>query len=171
MPEVHIEFDWGEFEVIQRILKENVQRDLIAEVGDVGVLLYQFYLRRSTKNNYTFPDEDAAKYFGWDIKKVARTRRKLMKAHWFHQRSGKYSNGTKIFTTYLGKKEVLTALGIRDVDIWEKNAIGQRACDELGLTLDEAIKNKDAKKLAEKYLKEAEHTPIKASIQKDQFEK
>ncbi len=94
---------------------EEVARELMAEIDDSAYALYAYYVLKSREHRFTFEDENAAEYLGWKLDKVKRNRRKLQQHHWFHQESGKYSGGRKIFTTYLGKDKVIPAVGIENI--------------------------------------------------------
>lgn len=82
------------------------KRKLMEECNDASVILFEYYLSKAGIEEFMYTDEKAAMALGWSKRKVEETRKKLTKAGYFFQRKGKYSNGTKIITTYLGKDQV-----------------------------------------------------------------
>ncbi len=83
------------------------RKDIIFEVGDAGLLLYEYYLALAGANSKVeICDKAAASYFGWDISKAKRVRQKLTRKSWFKSENFIYSDGTKGTTYYLGKKEI-----------------------------------------------------------------
>lgn len=96
------------------LIKEQQQK-LNGAVGDSATLLYQYYILRSSTDNFTYDDGTAAAYLGWDISKVKRLRLKLKHAFWYHQESGVMSSGRKTLITYLGREKVIAALGIENI--------------------------------------------------------
>ena len=82
------------------------KRELMSECGDAATILFEFYLSKAGIEEYEYADDKAARALGWSIRKVQETRKKLTRAGYFKQRTGRYSNGGKIITTYLGKAMV-----------------------------------------------------------------
>ena len=97
------------------VLKETEQRRVLADVGSDACMLYLHYIAKSGTDNFTYTDEGAAAYLGWNLSKIKRQRLKLVHSFWFHQESGVMSSGRKTFTTYLGKEKVIGALGIENI--------------------------------------------------------
>ena len=149
---------------IKRGVAEDSAIKLMGELGDTCFILYQFYVANSYKDNQTYKDKDAMEHLGWSKDKVERTRRKLTKHHWIYRESGVYSSGRKLLTIYLGKKNVLKVLGIRELSPWEELSISGRVMKELNLPNDNSwekdkkLKAK-ARKLYNKYKDEMEQTP------------
>lgn len=166
MREIHVSIPRNEIRDVKRNVSKKSAIKLMGELNDTAFILYQYYVANSWRDNEEFEDKDAAEELGWSEDKVARTRRKLTKAHWFHQESGAYSGGRKIFTTYLGKENVLKVLGLREVSPWEIIALGGRVRDELGLSSDEYLESKEAKKLVRKYFAELERTRAPTGVVK-----
>ncbi len=149
---------------IKRGVAEDSAIKLMGELGDTCFILYQFYVANSYKDNQTYKDKDAMEHLGWSKDKVERTRRKLTKHHWIYRESGVYSSGRKLLTIYLGKKNVLKVLGIRELAPWELKGISDRVLKELNLPNDDSWENdkqlvSKARKLYKKYRAEMEQTP------------
>lgn len=82
------------------------KKQLMQECGDASLILFEYYLSKAGIEEYDFADDKVAKSLGWGIRKVQETRKRLIKAGYFAQQHGKYSNGNKIVTTYLGKETI-----------------------------------------------------------------
>jgi hypothetical protein len=164
MSEITVKIARSEMKEIKRGVAEESAIKLMHELGDTAYVLYQFYVSRSYLDNQTFEDEDAIKHLGWSRDKVERTRRKLTKSHWIYRESGVYSSGRKLLTIYLGKKNVLKVLGIRELAPWELRSIQTRTRKELNIPDDDVwAKDKtlaaQVKKLFKKYRADMEQTP------------
>jgi len=91
-------------------MKEKVQ--IMKECGDASLILFDFYLTKSSYMNGTskgydyMDDQKTAKLLGWSKSKVRDNRQKLMKNNWMKIVKGKYNNGRKIIKTFLGKEVV-----------------------------------------------------------------
>ena len=87
-------------------LKLEDKREIMSDIGDAALILFEYYLSKSGTPNFDYSDKKAANALGWTIRKVLDVRLKLTKAGYFLQRKGKYNDGSLIVTTYLGKEEV-----------------------------------------------------------------
>ena len=90
-------------------LRKQERWDLIREIGEHGLVLFEMYLRMAAIENIELTDEDAAIYFGWNIHTASRYRRALVKGGWLHVEKARSSNGQLIVLYYLGKDEVSAA--------------------------------------------------------------
>lgn len=140
---------------------ERIQ--VMRDVGDSALILYEFYVTRATRDGYQFTDSDAAENLGWTERKVQKMRLKLTQSHYFYQVGGRLNDGTKTRNFFLGKKKVLDALGIRELAPWELMGITKRVIEELNLPDDDSLAQDkqlkaEARKLYEIYKDEEEHT-------------
>ena len=91
---------------VRHYLNEQERRNLIQEVNDSGVLLYDYYLRLAAVGDVEITDERAAEYFGWPQSKAKRTRLQLVKKGWFKESRYTIEKVRKGVTYYLGKDSV-----------------------------------------------------------------
>lgn len=94
---------------MQTTLPQEDRTELL-KLSDAACLLYLQYLSMRKMNNQDFSDEVLQKYFPeWSKRKLGNTRRALIKAGWFYQVKGRYTDGRGILTTYIGKDVVFKA--------------------------------------------------------------
>lgn len=92
---------------IQNVYLTWIQKkEIMAECGDAAVILFEFFLSKAGIRDYQYTDSKAGKVLGWKNSKVKNVRLKLRSAGYFYEKSAGYSDGSKITTTYLGKREV-----------------------------------------------------------------
>ena len=88
-------------------VKDTERRELISEVKETGLILYEYFLSLISRPGSTeITDDDTAAYFGWDLAKVRRVRQNLIRFGWFRSESFTYSGGRKGSTYYIGKEAV-----------------------------------------------------------------
>ena len=88
-------------------VKDRERKNLILEVKESGLVLFEYYLSLVGKQPHEeITDEKTAVYFGWDLAKAKRIRQNLVRTGWFQPESFQYSRGRKGTTYYLGKEEV-----------------------------------------------------------------
>jgi len=80
--------------------------EIMNNCGDAALILYEFYLYKGNLEGYTFSDEEVAKELDWNVYKVAKNRRKLIKHEYFLQVHGKFSDKRKITVTYFDSKNI-----------------------------------------------------------------
>ena len=97
-------------------LRFNDKKELMSECGDAALILMEYYLSKGGAFGFEFTDEKSADVLGWSERKVGDSRRRLIKAYYFLQKSGRYSDGTVFKTTFLGKKRVKKYLKIGEED-------------------------------------------------------
>jgi hypothetical protein len=91
---------------IKYYVSPHERRDLIQEVKEAGLSLFEYYLSLISKGEQLISDDVTAKHFGWDVAKAKRLRQNLIKAGWFRSESFTYSGGRKGITYYMGKAAV-----------------------------------------------------------------
>ena len=92
------------------------KRQVIAEVGDAGCVLMDYYLSVSGRKHFVITDEKAARALGWKKTKARDVRLKLTKAGWFFHR--KTTKGVVTHIYYLGKNCVAN----RNLSVDERRA-------------------------------------------------
>lgn len=78
--------------------------------GDSAVVLLEYYLSRAGTPKFEYTDEKSAKALGWTKKKTQRNRLILTENNWYREARGKYYDGRKFKTCYIGKRAVLDSL-------------------------------------------------------------
>ena len=82
-----------------------------------AVILYEYYLSKAGVEEFELSDEKAAIALRWSLRKIQEVRKKLVKEGFFLQKKGRYTDGRKIITTYLGRSKTAP---FRDTDHFEK---------------------------------------------------
>ena len=82
------------------------RQDIITNLSDAAFMLYQYYLRCASIDDTPMEDDDAALYFGWSIRKVARARKQLENEGYFKKVVYSSSAGKKAITYYISKERV-----------------------------------------------------------------
>ena len=93
------------------------RRDLIIDVGDSGAMLYHHYFDKAGYKNFDLMDDNNTAYaIAWPVRKVAKERRKLLKAYWVFIQT--YTNPTagKFYLTILGKQAVKDFLSLHGLN-------------------------------------------------------
>lgn len=86
--------------------------EVMAQCGDSAMILYEYYVSKGGKDNYSFSDELVAKALHWKIRKVKTYRLKLVANNYFKQMSGRFSSGKKFTVTYLDPVEIRELNGL-----------------------------------------------------------
>ena len=92
-------------------VNSTTRKELIAEVGMEGFVLFHYYVGRQNFPNFLFTDGATAQALGLPIRKVATIRKRLIKTGWFLQYNVGVDPKTKeyMIRTILGKQNVLDA--------------------------------------------------------------
>jgi len=85
---------------------QTEREDIISSLGDAAFMLYQYYLRCASMTEVPMEDANAANYFKWSIRKVARARKLLETAGYFKKITYSSSVGKKAVTYYISKNRV-----------------------------------------------------------------
>jgi hypothetical protein len=103
---------------IKYYVSPQERRNLIQQVKEAGLALFEYYLSLSSKGKQLISDDVTAEHFGWDVAKAKRLRQNLTKAGWFRSESFTYSGGRKGITYYLGKAAVRAGANIKPYAEW-----------------------------------------------------
>lgn len=87
-------------------VQKEERQDILKNLGDAALLLYQYYLRMESMQNIPMEDDEAAHYLLWSKRKTARIRKQLIKAKYFKKIVFISSKGKKTVTYYIGQEEV-----------------------------------------------------------------
>lgn len=115
------------------------RKELIQEINGDAYILYEYYVSKAGIDNFEYSDKRSARTLGWKERKAKDIRLRLTKKHWYHQATGKLSNGQKIKITFLGKEAVNEQIGAPE-NIFTQMARGKSVMDELNLSTEADLK-------------------------------
>ena len=87
-------------------VSKKEREDILSNLGDSALLLYQFYLRMASIPDASMEDSDAAIYLLWNIRKVRRIRKQLENEGYFRKITYRANSGKKVCTYYISKESV-----------------------------------------------------------------
>ena len=108
------------------------KKALMEECGIPAMVLFEFYLSKSSLPNYEYSDGTTAKALGWTIHTVKNHRLKLQRAGYFLKTKATYTDGRSLTHVLLGKDVVASAK--------EQVALAQKEPNEI-ITTDTVIIN------------------------------
>lgn len=107
LPEVNSKMDKrGRISHTKYEVTSKERKNILINLGDSSLLLYQFYLRMAAIPDASMEDVAAAEYLFWSIRKVRSIRKRLEKSGYFRKIIYKASSGKKTITYYISQDSV-----------------------------------------------------------------
>ena len=87
-------------------LTEKERREVILDVGDNALILYEHYINKGNIKDYEFTDLKNANALGWKESKAKRLRWILQQNGYIHTAVFTHSTTRRVTHTYIGKDNV-----------------------------------------------------------------